>query len=207
MSQSNYSSKIFDSGVNEFSQLPGIGKRTAARLVLHLLKQDKSTLIHFGDTLYSLANDIKYCQICNNISDTNLCSICEDKKRDSSTICVVENIKDVISIENTEQFRGVYHVLGGILSPMDGVGPSDLNIKSLEKRVNNNNINEIILAISSTMEGDTTNFYLHKKLSNNNIKISIIARGVAFGDELEYADEITLGRSIINRQTFNGKII
>jgi len=207
MTQSNYSSKIFDYAVDEFSQLPGIGKKSAARLVLYLLKQNKENIIRFGNTLHSIANDIKYCKICNNISDTDICSICEDKSRDFSTICVVESIKDVIAIENTEQYKGVYHVLGGILSPMDGIGPSDLNIKSLETRIANNNIKEIILAISSTMEGDTTNFYLHKKINNNKIKISIIARGVAFGDELEYTDEITLGRSIINRQTFDGKII
>ena len=207
MTQTNYSSKIFDNAVDEFSQLPGVGKRTAARLVLHLLKQEKGNIIKFGIALTALANDIKYCKTCYNISDTEICSICEDKSRDNSTICVVENIKDVIAIENTEQYNGVYHVLGGILSPMDGIGPSDLNIKSLEKRVAENKINEVILAISSTMEGDTTNFYLHKKLSNNQIKISIIARGVAFGDELEYADEITLGRSIVNRQNFDGKVI
>jgi len=207
MIQSNYSSKIFDSAVDKFSQLPGVGKKSAARLVLHLLKQNEEALIQFSDVIHSLATDIKYCKTCNNISDTEICSICEDKTRDFSTVCVVENIKDVIAIENTEQYKGVYHILGGILSPMDGIGPSDLNIKSLEKRIIENNIKEIILAISSTMEGDTTNFYLHKKLSTNKIKISIIARGVAFGDELEYADEITLGRSIINRQTFDGKAI
>ena len=207
MTKTNYSSKLFDKAVDEFSQLPGVGKRTAARLVLHLLKQENENIIRFGDTLISLATDIKYCEICNNISDTDICSICKDKKRDFSTICVVESIKDVIAIENTEQYKGVYHVLGGILSPMDGIGPSDLNIESLVKRVAENDVKEIILAISSTMEGDTTNFYLHKKLSENQIKISIIARGVAFGDELEYADEITLGRSIVNRQNFDGKII
>ena len=207
MDKTNYSSKLFNSAIDEFSKLPGVGKRTAARLVLHLLKQDKENIIHFGNSLISLANDIKYCKLCHNISDTDTCSICEDSTRDFSIICVVENIKDVVAIENTEQFKGIYHVLGGIFSPMDGIGPSDLNIKSLEERVAKGNIKEVILAISSTMEGDTTNFYLHKKLKNYKIKVSVIARGVAFGDELEYADEITLGRSIINRQTFDGKVI
>ncbi|MBN1252001.1 MAG: recombination protein RecR [Bacteroidales bacterium] len=207
MDKINYSSKLFNNAIEEFSKLPGIGKRTAARLVINLLKQDKENIIHFGNTLITLARDIKYCKICHNISDTDTCNICENNTRDFSTICIVESIKDVIAIENTQQYKGVYHVLGGILSPIDGIGPSDLNIKSLEERVNTGIVKEIILALSSTMEGDTTNFYIHKKLKKFDLKISTIARGIAFGDELEYADEITLGRSIVNRQPFSGKDI
>ncbi len=204
MEKDNYSSKLFDDTVNEFAKLPGIGKRTATRLVLHLLKLEKENLEYFGETIIKLAKEIKHCNICHNISDTETCTICADKSRDNSTICVVENIKDVIAIENTQQFRGKYHVLGGILSPMEGIGPSDLNIHSLELRVKNGEINELILALSPTMEGDTTNFYLYKKFSQLGVKLTTLARGVSFGDELEYADEITLGRSIINRQPFDG---
>ncbi len=204
MEKENYSSKLFDDTINEFSKLPGIGKRTATRLVLHLLKLEKENLEYFGETIIKLAKEIKHCNICHNISDTETCSICADKLRDDSTICVVENIKDVIAIENTQQFRGKYHILGGILSPMEGIGPSDLNIHSLELRVKNGEINELILALSPTMEGDTTNFYLYKKFSQLGVKLTTLARGVSFGDELEYADEITLGRSIINRQPFDG---
>jgi recombination protein RecR len=203
MEKENYSSKLFNDTIFEFSKLPGIGKRTAARLVLYLLKQDKENIEFFGNTILKLAREIKHCSVCHNISDNEICSICDDKTRDFSTICVVENIKDVIAIENTRQYKGVYHVLGGILSPMEGVGPSDLNISSLERRIASGEFSELILALSPTMEGDTTSFYLFKKLSNYGLKLSTLARGVSFGDELEYADEITLGRSIINRQPYN----
>jgi recombination protein RecR len=205
MENDNYSSRLFEDAVGEFSKLPGIGKRTATRLVLHLLKQERANIEHFGQTLITLAQQIKHCVICHNISDNETCSICADKSRDNSTICVVENIKDVIAIENTRQYKGLYHVLGGILSPMEGFGPSDLNIASLELRLQNERPFELILALSPTMEGDTTNFYLYRKFSKYQIKLSTLARGVSFGDELEYADEITLGRSIINRQLFDGK--
>jgi recombination protein RecR len=205
MEKENYSSKLFDEAVLEFSKLPGIGKRTATRLVLHLLKQERINIEHFGQSLITLAREIKHCKICHNISDTDICSICSDRTRDKSTICIVENIKDVIAIENTQQYKGLYHVLGGILSPMDGVGPSDLNIGSLELRLQSGEIQEFILALSPTMEGDTTNFYLFKKFSKYQIRLTTLARGVSFGDEIEYADEITLGRSILNRQVFDGK--
>ncbi len=207
MEKENYSSKLFDNAVNEFAKLPGIGKHTATRLVLHLLKLEQENLEFFGETIIKLAKEIKHCNSCHNISDTETCSICADKSRDNSTICVVENIKDVIAIENTQQFRGKYHVLGGILSPMDGIGPADLNIQSLELRIKNEGTQELILALSPTMEGDTTNFYLFKKFSQLGVKLTTLARGVSFGDELEYADEITLGRSIINRQPFDGGTI
>jgi len=203
--QKGQSSKVFDEAINEFSNLPGIGKRTAIRLVLHILKQNPENIEQFGNAIISLSTKIKHCQICHNISDTEVCSICENKSRDNSVICVVENIKDIVAIENTQQFNGKYHILGGILSPMEGVGPSDLNIESLENRIAKEKIKEVILALSPTMEGDTTNFFLYKKLSKFDIKLSIIARGIAFGDELEYTDEITLGRSIINRKPFDGK--
>ena len=207
MEKDNYSSKLFDDTVNEFSKLPGIGKRTATRLVLYLLKLEKENLEYFGETIIKLAREIKHCNDCHNISDTEICSICTDKSRESETICVVENIKDVIAIENTQQFKGKYHVLGGILSPMEGIGPSDLNILSLENRIKRNEIKELILALSPTMEGDTTNFYIYKKFNQLGVKLTTLARGVSFGDELEYADEITLGRSIVNRQPFDGNSI
>jgi recombination protein RecR len=207
MERENYSSRLFNDSVSEFSKFPGIGKRTAVRLVLYLLKQDKLTIEHFGNTITRLAREIKHCKICHNISDSEICSICSDTSRDNTTICVVENIKDVIAIENTQQFRGTYHVLGGIISPMEGVGPADLNISSLENRIITDEPKELILALSPTMEGDTTNFYLYKKLSKFGIILSTLARGVSFGDELEYTDEITLGRSILNRQPYNEKSI
>lgn len=207
MEKENYSSKLFDDAVTEFSKLPGIGKRTATRMVLHLLKQDRLNIEHFGQSIITLAKEIKNCKICHNISDTEICSICTDQLRNKALICVVENIKDVIAIENTQQYKGLYHVLGGILSPMEGIGPSDLNFSSLESRIQSGEIEELILALSPTMEGDTTNFYLYKKFSKFQLKLTTLARGVSFGDELEYADEITLGRSIINRQLFDGKNI
>lgn len=198
-----YSSALLENAVNEFAKLPGIGRRTALRLVLHLLRQEEFSVENFGNAIIKLRKEIKYCHVCHNISDSDTCSLCSDPNRDDSIICVVENIKEVMVIENTHQFKGRYHVLGGVISPMDGIGPSDLEIDSLVKRVSKGGIQEIILALSATMEGDTTNFYIFRKLAPYNIKISILARGVSVGDELEYTDEITLGRSIINRMPFN----
>lgn len=198
-----YSSVLLENAVNEFAKLPGIGRKTALRLVLHLLRQEEPSVENFGNTIIKLRKEIRYCHICHNISDSDTCALCADPNRDDSTVCVVENIKEVMVIENTRQFRGRYHVLGGIISPMDGIGPSDLEIDSLVKRVSEGEIQEVILALSATMEGDTTNFYIFRKLAPFNVKISILARGVSVGDELEYTDEITLGRSIINRMPFN----
>ena len=198
-----YSSALLENAVNEFAKLPGIGRKTALRLVLHLLRQEEFSVENFGNAIIKLRKEIKYCHVCHNISDSYTCSLCSDPNRDDSIICVVENIKEVMVIENTHQFKGRYHVLGGVISPMDGIGPSDLEIDSLVKRVSEGGIQEIILALSATMEGDTTNFYIFRKLAPYNIKISILARGVSVGDELEYTDEITLGRSIINRMPFN----
>ena len=197
-----YSSTLLENAVNEFAKLPGIGRKTALRLVLHLLKQSEAEVDVFGNAFISLRREIVYCKVCHNISDTEVCHICSNPGRDHHTICVVENIKDVMTIENTQQYRGLYHVLGGIISPMDGVGPGDLEIESLVKRVPDEEIKEVILALSTTMEGDTTNFYIFRKLSLTNVKITTIARGIAIGDELEYADEVTLGRSIVNRVEF-----
>ncbi|MBP1638281.1 MAG: replication and repair protein RecR [Bacteroidetes bacterium] len=197
-----FSSSLLENAVNEFAKLPGIGRKTALRLVLHLLKQTETEVETFGNTFIRLRKEIVYCKVCHNISDTEVCQICSTPSRDHQTVCVVENIKDVMSVENTQQYRGLYHVLGGIISPMDGVGPNDLEIESLVKRVQDEDIKEVILALSTTMEGDTTNFYIFRKLSPTNVKISTIARGIAIGDELEYADEVTLGRSIVNRVEF-----
>ena len=199
-----YSSALLEKAVNEFAKLPGIGGKTAMRLVLHLLRQDASAVESFGQALVTLKHDVKYCAVCHNISDTEVCGICADNRRDHTTVCVVENIQDVMAVENTQQFRGLYHVLGGVISPMDGIGPSDLEIESLVKRVEAGGVKEVILALSSTMEGDTTNFYIFRKLAKCNVKLSIIARGISIGDELEYTDEVTLGRSIVNRTPFNG---
>lgn len=193
------SSALLENAVDQLSRLPGIGKKSALRLVLYLLKQPEEDVERFGYSIIKAKKEIKYCRICQNITDTDICPICADKKRDKSTICVVENIQDVLSIENTQQYHGVYHVLGGIISPMDGIGPNDLNIELLEQRTQEENVKEIILALSSTIEGDTTSFYLYKKLAKTGIKISALARGVAVGDSLQYADEITLGRSLLNR--------
>ena len=198
-----YSSALLENAVNEFAKLPGIGRKTALRLVLHLLRQEEFSVENFGNAIIKLRKEIKYCHVCHNISDSDTCSLCSDPNRDDSIICVVENIKEVMVIENTHQFKGRYHVLGGVISPMDGIGPSDLEIDSLVKRVSEGGIQEIILVLSATMQGDTTNFYIFRKLAPYNIKISILARGVSVGDELEYTDEITLGRSIINRMPFN----
>ncbi len=197
-----FSSSLLENAVNEFSRLPGIGRKTALRLVLHLLKQTEAEVERFGQSIIKLRNEINYCKVCHNISDTDICQICANPSRDSAILCVVENIKDVMTIENTQQFKGLYHVLGGIISPMDGVGPHDLNIESLVDRIRKGGIHEVILALSTTMEGDTTNFYIFRKLAPYNIKTTTIARGIAVGDELEYADEITLGRSIIHRVEF-----
>ena len=195
----NYPSKLLDKAVAEISRLPGIGRKTALRLSLHLLRQDPDAVDALAEALVRLRHDVKYCSVCHNISDDDVCPICSDSRRDSSTICVVENVQDVMAIENTQQFHGLYHVLGGIISPMDGIGPSDLNIDSLVKRVEEGGIAEIILALSSTMEGDTTNFYIHRQLAPLHVKVTMIARGISVGNDLEYTDEVTLGRSIVNR--------
>ena len=205
MSQ-QFSSALLENAVNEFSKLPGIGRKTALRLVLHLLRQDESTAENFGNSIIRLRKEIKYCRVCHNISDTEICQICANPQRDASTICVVENIRDVMAVEATQQYRGLYHVLGGVISPMDGVGPSDLQIESLVQRVSEGGIKEVILALSTTMEGDTTNFYIYRKLDKLGVKLSVIARGISVGDELEYADEVTLGRSIVNRTLFTGTV-
>jgi recombination protein RecR len=206
MNSSGYPSKLLEKAVNEFSKLPGIGQKTAFRLVMHLLKQGKLPVFEFATSLTTLADEIKYCKTCHNISDNDICEICSDSRRDAGLLCVVESVKDVMAIENTHQFKGVYHVLGGLISPMDGVGPSDLNISTLEEKASSGNFREIILALSTTMEGDTTNYYVYKKLSRFEVDITTIARGVAIGDELEYADEITLGKSITNRVHFENTV-
>ena len=198
-----YPSILLENAVNEFAKLPGIGKKTALRLVLHLLRQNPANVENFLSAIATLKQEVKYCSLCHNISDSEVCSICSDKTRDASLVCVVENVKEVMAIEGTMQFKGLYHVLGGIISPIDGIGPSDLEINSLVERVKTGDIREVILALSATMEGDTTNFYIYRKLQPYNVKISIIARGVSIGDEIEYADEITLGRSILNRTPFD----
>lgn len=203
----NFSSKLLEDAVNEFGKLPGIGQKTALRLVLHLLNKEQSEVAQFGNTLIKLKNQIKNCVVCHNISDFDTCSICTAVKREREVICVVEDTRDVMAIENTNQYFGVYHVLGGLISPMDGIGPSDLNIETLVERVRAGEVKEIILALSANMEGDTTLFYLHKKLKDFNIPITTIARGIAFGGELEYADEVTLGRSIITRVPYENTLM
>ncbi len=202
MNNTEYPSKLLENAVNEFSKLPGIGSKTAMRLVLHLLRQNENEVTNFGESIIKLKKEVTFCEICNNISDNKICNICADNSRTKDIVCVVENLKDVISIENTGQYRGVYHVLGGIISPIDGFGPNDINISSLENRAKQNNINEIIFALPTTMEGDTTNYYIHKKVKKYISSFSVLARGVAIGDKLEYTDEITLGRSILNRTSF-----
>ena len=203
----NFPSKLIEEAVDQFSKLPGIGRKTALRLALNLLQMDKEQVNRFGQAFIDLRNNIKYCSDCHNISDLDVCEICSNTSRDESMLCVVEDIRDVMAIENTHQFKGKYHVLGGIISPMDGIGPSDLNITSLEKKVHSGIVKEVIMALSTTMEGDTTNFYIFKKLKESNVKLSVIARGISIGDELEYADEITLGRSIINRTPYENSIV
>ncbi|WP_422084014.1 recombination mediator RecR [Ulvibacterium sp.] len=201
-----FSSKLLENAVYEMSQLPGIGKRTALRLVLHLLKQPAEQTVNLSKALLNLKESIKYCKNCHNISDVDLCEICANPKRDKTLVCVVEDIRDVMAIENTGQYKGLYHVLGGKISPMEGIGPQDLNIQSLVGKAKRGEIKELIFALSSTMEGDTTNFYIYKQLEDLDIATSTIARGIAVGDELEYADEVTLGRSILNRIPFEGSL-
>lgn len=200
-----YPSALFERAVGEFSKLPGVGRKTATRLVLHMLRQQEQDVENFAEALTRLKKDVKYCIYCHSISDTEVCPICANPLRDHSIVCVVENIQDIIAVENTMQFKGVYHVLGGVISPMDGISPGDLQIESLVARVAEGNVKEVILALSPTMEGDTTNFYIFRKLADSNVKLSVIARGISVGDELEYTDEVTLGRSIVNRTPFTGK--
>ena len=202
MIQQQYPSQLLEKAVEEFAKLPGIGRKTALRLVLYLLRQNTEDVEQFAVAISRMKREVKYCRVCHNISDSDLCPICANPQRDASLICVVENVRDVLAVENTGQFTGLYHVLGGIISPMDGIGPSDLEIDSLVSRVAEGGVKEVILALSSTMEGDTTNFYIFRKLAPYDVRISVIARGIAVGDELEYADEVTLGRSILNRTPF-----
>lgn len=201
-----YPSVLLEKAVSEFAKLPGVGRKTAMRLVLHLLRQDVAAVEAFGNAIITLKREVKYCKVCHNISDTDVCRICSNPQRDVSVVCVVENVRDVMAVEATQQFRGLYHVLGGVISPMDGIGPSDLQIDSLVERVQAGGVKEVILALSTTMEGDTTNFYIYRKLEKFGVKLSVIARGISVGDELEYADEVTLGRSIVNRTPFNGTL-
>lgn len=203
----NFPSKLVENAVNELSKLPGIGKKTALRLVLHMLKEDNNYSDSLGESIIRLRKEITYCRECHNISDTETCLICGNPQRDHSIICVVEDVRDVMAIENTNQYRGIYHILGGIISPMDGVGPNDLTIQSLIDKVAKGNVNEVIMALSATMEGDTTNFYIYKKLKEYNITITTIARGIAIGDDLEYTDEVTLGRSLLNRTPYENSLV
>ena len=220
-----YPSRLLEQAVQEFSRLPGIGRKTALRLVLWLLRQDTVDVERFSQAVSTMKREVKFCSVCHNISDTDVCPICSDPRRDASTVCVVENIQDVMAVENTQQYHGLYHVLGGLISPMDGIGPSDLEIDSLiyrvvgnasercssetvgnaSERCNQTKIKEVILALSSTMEGDTTNFFIFRKLAPYDVKVSVIARGIAVGNELEYTDEVTLGRSILNRTPFEDR--
>ena len=197
-----YPSALLEKAVSEFAKLPGIGRKTALRLVLHTLRQSDEAVAQFVDAISRMKAHVKYCRVCHNISDTDVCPICSDPRRDASLICVVENIQDVMAVENTQQYHGLYHVLGGIISPMDGIGPADLEIDSLVERVAEGKVQEVILALSSTMEGDTTNFYISRKLADYPVKLSVRARGISVGNELEYTDEVTLGRSILNRTPF-----
>lgn len=200
-----YPSQLLEKAVAEFSKLPGIGRKTALRLVLDVLRRSEEEVDAFTSAVSRLRKEVKYCRVCHNISDTEVCPICSDPHRDASTICVVENIRDVMAVENTQQYRGLYHVLGGIISPMDGIGPNDIQVESLVERVKQGGVKEVILALSSTMEGDTTNFYISRKLAPHNVTVSVIARGISVGDELEYTDEVTLGRAILNRTTMTNK--
>ena len=200
--EQQYPSVLLEKAVSEFSKLPGIGRKTALRLVLHLLRQSNSDVEQFASAIAKVKQEVKYCRVCHNISDEDVCPICSDPRRDTSLICVVEDVQDVMAVENTQQFRGLYHVLGGVISPMDGIGPDQLEIRSLVQRVEQGGVSEVILAFSSTMEGDTSNFYISRKLASLDVKLSVIARGISVGDELEYTDEVTLGRSIVNRTPF-----
>jgi recombination protein RecR len=206
MTLNTYSSKLVENAVGELSKLPGIGRKTALRLALYLLKEDKIESEMLGEAIIKMRSEVKFCKICHNISDDDVCNICSNPKRDTSVICVVEDIRDVMAIENTSQYNGLYHVLGGIISPMDGIGPNDLSIGKLVERLANETVNEVILALSATIEGDTTGFYIYKQIRKFPVVVSTIARGVAIGDELEYADEITLGRSIINRLPYENSV-
>ncbi|MFV0505596.1 MAG: recombination mediator RecR [Bacteroidales bacterium] len=198
----SFPSRLLEKSVAEFAKLPGIGRKTALRLVLHLLRKSQDEVEEFGNSMIQLKREIKYCKRCHNISDFDVCSICENKSRGSEIICVVENIRDILTIENTGQYRGLYHVLGGIISPMDGIGPSELNINSLIERIEKEDVTEIILALSTTVEGDTTNYYIYKRLKTSDVLVTTLARGLAVGGELEYADEVTLGRSLLQRTPF-----
>lgn len=206
MNSEAYPSQILENAVKEFSQLPGVGRKSALRLVLFLLKQEKEDVLRFAESLRRLREDIVYCKSCYNISDTEICNICSNPKRDHSVVCVVENVKDVMAIENTQQYFGVYHVLGGIISPMDGIGPNDITVKPLQEKVEAGEVKELIFALPTTMEGDTTNFYLYRKFDDKELKITTLARGVSIGDELEYTDEVTLGRSLVNRLPFENTL-
>ena len=201
--EQQYPSQLLEKAVNEFSRLPGIGRKTALRLLLHLLRQEESDVENFTTAVAELRKGVKYCHVCHNISDSDICPICSNPQRDRKTICVVENIQDVMAIERTGQYHGLYHVLGGIISPMDGIGPNDLEIDSLVERVGEGDVSEVILALASTMEGDTTNFYIFRKLAPYDVKITMLARGMSVGNEIEYTDELTLGRSIVNRTLFS----
>jgi recombination protein RecR len=202
----NFSSKLLEDAVAEFTKLPGVGQKTALRLVLHLLNRDKEEVARFSTAVSRLRNEIQFCSTCHNISDSAICEICASPKRDHSLVCVVEDTRDVMAIENTNQYNGVYHVLGGLISPMDGIGPGDLQVDTLVERLKDGEVKEVIFALSATMEGDTTIFYLHKRLKQFDINISTIARGIAFGGELEYVDEITLGRSIVTRVPYQNSL-
>lgn len=206
MNIERYPSKLLEAAVNEFSRLPGIGRKSALRMVLHLLRQSEEAVTAFGDSIIRLRSEIKHCTICHNISDSEICNICANPARNSSVICVVENIRDVMLLENTHQYNGLYHVLNGIISPMDGVGPNELEISSLIDRVEHSEIVEIIFALPTTMEGDTTNFYIFRKLKDKPVRLTTLARGVAVGDDLEYTDEITLGRSLVNRVPYESSL-
>ncbi len=206
MNTDKYPSKLLERAVNEFSKLPGIGRKSALRLVLHLLRQEREAVRAFGESMIELRNEIKHCQICHNISDTDVCQICANPARNRSVICVVENIRDVMLVENTHQYNGLYHILGGIISPMDGIGPNELEIESLIERALQSDVIEIILALPTTMEGDTTNFYIYRKLKERPVRVTTLARGVAVGDDLEYTDEITLGRSLLNRVPYENSM-
>ena len=201
-----FPSKLIENAVNQLSSLPGIGKKSALRLVLHMVKQDKNNINQFGNSFIDLVNHINYCKKCYSISDNTMCEICSDPKRDQKTICVVEDIRVMMAVENTHQFKGVYHVLGGLISPMDGIGPKDIKVEELVQKVENGNIQEVIFTLSTTMEGDTTNFYLFRRLKNSGVKISSIARGISIGDELDYTDEITLGTAITSRLPYENSL-
>ena len=198
-----YPSKLLEKAVQEFSRLPGIGRKTSLRLVLYLLRQSREDVAAFTQSIDRMRKEVRHCQVCHNISDTEVCPICSDTHRDAHLVCVVENVQDVMAVENTQQYKGLYHVLGGMISPMDGVGPNDIEIDSLVSRVEGEGVEEVILALSSTMEGDATNFYISRKLAHTGVRLSVIARGISVGDELEYTDEVTLGRSILNRTPFD----